>query len=219
MEPGGQVGPHSDAMISVLVEHDDSLLAAGIAATLEVSGGFQVIQSRSGTTYPSLDSSQDADVVVADYDTGLRLARNAQGRSAIMILTQHASESHIRIAIEQGISGYLLVGCTSNEFISSLRDLSRGRKVFSPPVAARLAESVRYRPLTERELTVLSHVVKGRSDKDIGNQLDVSVGTVKTHMKSILAKLGARGRTEAAAIARRRGLLPEDADWQAAGAG
>jgi DNA-binding NarL/FixJ family response regulator len=60
----------------------------------------------------------------------------------------------------------------------------------------------------------LSHLVKGLSDKAIGNQLAVSAGTVKSHVKSIRNKLGARGRTEAAAIARHRGLFLEDADWR-----
>lgn len=206
-------------MIRVLIDHDDWLIAAGIAATLELEGGFEVIQSRSAIT--CLERASEADVIVADYETALRLMRREAGLGAILILTPYASESQIRVAIAQGVSGYLLLGCTSDELLSSLHALSQGRKVFSVHIAAKLAESMRCRPLTDRELTVLSHVVKGRSDKDIGSQLALSVGTVKTHMKSILAKLGARRRTEAAAIARRRGLLPEpdEADWHTERAG
>jgi DNA-binding NarL/FixJ family response regulator len=202
------------ASISVSIEYDDSLLAAGIAATLESVGGFQVVKSRSDTTNSTLGSWQDADIVVADYETGLKLARMARRRTAILILTRNTNESHIRLAIEQGVSGYLLVGCTPDELVSGLRAVSRGGKVLSTPVAAKLADSVRHPPLTPRELTVLSHLVKGLSDKAIGNQLAVSAGTVKSHVKSILNKLGARGRTEAAAIARHRGLFFEDADWR-----
>jgi DNA-binding NarL/FixJ family response regulator len=198
-------------MIRVLIDYNDWLVAAGITATLELSGEFQLIHPRFGAARPTLDSCQGVDVVIADYETGLRLAHAVGGGSPILILTRHSCELQVRVAIERGISGYLLLGCTSHELLSSLRTLSRGGKAFSAPVAERLAESVRYRPLTGRELTVLSHVVRGRSDKDIGSQLAVSVGTVKNHVKSILAKLGARGRTEAAAIARRRGLFPEEA--------
>jgi DNA-binding NarL/FixJ family response regulator len=202
---------HRPAMIHVLIDYNDWLVAAGIAATLELSGEFRLVHPGFGTAHPTLESGRGVDVVIADYETGLSLARAAGGSSPILILTRHACELQIRMAVERGISGYLLLGCSSYELLNSLRTLSLGGKIFSAPVAARLAESVRYRPLTARELTVLSHVVSGRSDKDIGNQLAVSVGTVKTHVKSILAKLGARGRTEAAAIARRRGIFPEEA--------
>src|ERR1700736_5335038 len=98
------------ASIIVSIEYDDWLLAAGIAATLASVGGFQVVKSRSDTTNSTLDSWQDADIVVADYETGLKLARMARPRTAILILTRNTNESHIRLAIEQGVSGYLLVG-------------------------------------------------------------------------------------------------------------
>jgi DNA-binding NarL/FixJ family response regulator len=195
-------------MISVLIDHEDSLLAAGITATLERSGDFRVMSARRDTAAAGVDSDQGADIVIADYDSGLRLVHSPHGRSAILVLTRYASESQIRFAIEHGISGYLLIGCSSNELLSALRALSRGRTVFSGPVAARLAASVRNRPLTRRELAVLSHVVKGCTDKDIGCRLAVSAGTVKSHMRSILAKLGVRRRSEAAAVARSRGLFP-----------
>jgi DNA-binding NarL/FixJ family response regulator len=151
---------------------------------------------------------------IVEWKPLLKLARMARRRTAILILTRNTNESHIRLAIEQGVSGYLLVGCRPDELVSGLRALTRGDTVLSTLVAAKLADSVRHPPLTPRELTVLSHLVKGLSDKAIGNQLAVAAGTVKSHVKSILNKLGARGRTEAAAIARRRGLFFEDAAWR-----
>jgi DNA-binding CsgD family transcriptional regulator len=106
------------------------------------------------------------------------------------------------------------VGCTPRRACQWVARCQQGGKVLTPLVAAKLADSVRHPPLTPRELTVLSHLAKGVSDKAIGNQLAVAAGTVKSHVKRILNKLGARGRTEAAAIARRRGLCFEDADWR-----
>lgn len=193
-------------MINVLIEYDDWLIAAGIAATLEQQGGFRVL--RPDPVFSKLLSARCADVVIADYEAGLRLMRNGTS-SAVLIFARYISEPQVRAALELGVAGYLLTGCTRGELLEGLRALSGGRKVFAAPVAEKLVESMRYPRLTGRELTVLSHVVRGRSDKDIGSQLAVSVGTVKTHMKSILSKLGARRRTEAAAIARRRGLFPE----------
>ena len=199
-------------MISVLIDHDDSLLAAAVSATLERSGDFRIVRSRRDTTCSTLDPRHEVDIVVADYETGLRLVRAAHRRCAILILVRYASESQIRLAIEQGVSGYLVVGCSSSELLNGLRALSRGRKVFSGPLAARLIENMRHRPLTRRELAVLSHVVKDRTDKDIGCRLALSAGTVKNYVRSILAKLGAHSRTEAAVIARGRSLFPKEPD-------
>ena len=199
-------------MISVLIDHDDSLLAAAISATLERSGDFRIVRSRRDTACRTPDQGREVDVVVADYETGLRLVRGAHKPSAVLILARYASESQIRLAIEQGVSGYLVVGCSSSELLNGLRALCRGRKVFSGPLATRLIEHMRHRPLTRRELAVLSHVVKDRSDKDIGRRLALSAGTVRNYVRSILAKLGAHSRREAAVIARGRSLLPQEPD-------
>jgi DNA-binding NarL/FixJ family response regulator len=194
-------------MISILVDHEEPLLAAGIAATLELSDDFRVARSYT-------QEECGVDIVVADYESGVRWARGGSRTCSILILTRRVSESEIRYAIESGVSGYMPVGCTPDELLSGLRDLSRGGTVLSALVAARLAEGVGYLPLTRREAAVLECAARGCSDKQIGQRLAVSLGTVKSHMKAILTKLGARSRTEAAAIARHRGLIAEDSGLQ-----
>lgn len=198
--------------ISVLVDHPDQLLAAGVAATLQAAGGFQILR-RDGNSMPlprGICTCHSSCVLVSDYDTGLRHAAHVGRRGTLLILTQFDDEGHIRRALQQGIRGYLLQGCSIDALVEGVVALHRGAKAFAPAVAARIAESWSYQSLTERELTVLHHVMLGLSNKKIGYQLGIRLGTVKVHIKKIFEKLGASARTEAVAIARRRGLLADD---------
>jgi DNA-binding NarL/FixJ family response regulator len=198
--------------IKVCVEHRDPLLAAGVAAALQLAGGFEIVRGNASAAATSswIRESHTADVLIADYDTALRLAGEAGRRGAILILTQFDSEAHIRRAIQQGIRGYLLQSCSSEALVEGVLALHRGATAFAPAVAARVAESMTYQRLTDRELTVLHHVMLGLSNKQISHRLAMSVGTVKTHVKNIFRKLDAGARTEAVAIARRRGLIQDD---------
>jgi DNA-binding CsgD family transcriptional regulator len=84
-------------------------------------------------------------------------------------------------------------------------------------VASRIAESLNQETLTAREQSVLRQMTLGQSNKRIAQELGLAVGTVKVHVKSILSKLNAGNRGEAVAIARRRGILPDEIEWQAPG--
>jgi DNA-binding NarL/FixJ family response regulator len=199
--------------ISVLVDHPDPLLAAGVATTLQAVGGFQILP-RDGSSMPLLPHGiralHSSCVLVSDYATGLRHAAHAGRRGTILILTQFDDEGHIRHALQQGIRGYLLQGCSIAALIEGVLALHRGTTAFAPAVAARIAESSSHRSLTERELTVLHHVMLGFSNKKISYQLGISTGTVNAHIRKIFEKLDASARTEAVAIARRRGLLVDE---------
>lgn len=198
--------------VSVLVDHRDPLFAAGVEATLfRVTDGFEILR-RDRELQPAhwTRMSHPSAVLVADYDSGMRHANDASLRGAILIVTQFDDEARIRRAVQHGIRGYLLQGCSAEDLIRGVRALHRGATAFAPIVAAKFAGSLAHEPLTDRELTVLRYVILGLSNKDIGCHLTIGVGTVKTHIKAIFGKLGARRRTEAVAIARRRGLLPEN---------
>jgi DNA-binding NarL/FixJ family response regulator len=108
-----------------------------------------------------------------------------------------------------GVRGYLLLTTPVDELVRALRRIHTGDTVVDPGVAAKIADSFSGRALTLREIDVLGLVMVGLSDKAIAKRLMRSVGTVKSHMKSLLAKLDAASRTEAAAIARRRGLVAD----------
>jgi len=154
------------------------------------------------------------DVVIADYEQGVGLvtARKARGAGPghlpkVLILSTRDSEWEIRAALETGVRGYLIQGCELDELMNGVRDVHRGMRHVCGPAARRLADSVSYATLTSRELEVLRLVAQGQANKAIARDLAIAVGTVKSHLKTIFEKLGARTRTEVAALAERRGML------------
>jgi DNA-binding NarL/FixJ family response regulator len=152
-----------------------------------------------------------ADIVLADYESGLRLAQTAQAKDTrVVLLTHKQTEVEIWDALERGVRGYLLLGCTVEHLIDNLRSVHGGHIALSPLVASRMANRMTQQILTKREVDILRQVTLGLSNKAIAEKLTVAVGTVKTHVKSILQKLEARSRTEAAAIAQRRGVFRQD---------
>jgi DNA-binding NarL/FixJ family response regulator len=198
--------------IRVLIAHADPLIAAGLAVTLQKQRDFDAFVCRSASNISSATASgsSPADIVVADYDSGMRLMVSAgAGSRRVVILTQSDSEAKIRHALEQGARGYLLLGCSLRDLLDALRSVHVGGTAIGPLVAGRMAEWMKHRALTRREEDILRHMMLGLSNKRIAIQLTVAVGTVKTHVKSVLAKLGAASRTEAVAIAQRRGILQE----------
>ena len=198
--------------VRVLVAHQDPLLAAGMEATLfRAADGFEVVRHERESLPPhSTRMFHPSAVLVADYDTGVRHANDARLRGAILVVTQFDDQARIRRAVQHGIRGYLLQGCSTEDLIQGVLALHRGAMAFAPIVAARIAESLTHESLTDRELTVLRYLTLGRSNKEISRHMTIAVGTVKAHIKAIFAKLGANKRGEAVAIARRRGLLPEN---------
>jgi two-component system NarL family response regulator len=106
-----------------------------------------------------------------------------------------------------GAKGYVLKGTKRDQILNTVRKVYEGQPSLSPEVAAKLADSLTHRELSERELQVLKHMAAGKSNKEIAQVIYVSENTVKAHVKSILAKMDAMGRTEAIAIAIKRGLI------------
>jgi DNA-binding NarL/FixJ family response regulator len=175
---------------------------------------FEVIVcGRALTSNATARHLQPVHVVIADYDSGLRLLESAGAATPrVMIVTHTESEAQIYRALEQGVRGYLLLGCSLNELINALRSVNGGGIALGPLVASRMAEWMKQQALTRREEDILRHVMLGLSNKGIARELTLAVGTVKTHVKAILRKLDATNRTEAVAIAQRRGILGEECE-------
>jgi DNA-binding NarL/FixJ family response regulator len=191
-EPG--LPPPGPARIRVRVEHSIPLTGTGITALLMRSSDFEVAAP-----------DAEVDVLIADLDAGLRALDSGSARH-VLIVAQDDGEPSIRAALSRGARGFLLHSCSVEELGAAVRTISRGGTAFAPSVASRIAQSLASDPLTEREHQVLRLMVLGLSDKDMAKQLSIAPGTVKSHMKAILTKLGAARRTEAAAIALRRGI-------------
>jgi DNA-binding NarL/FixJ family response regulator len=199
--------------IKVLIAHGDPLITAGLASTLQRQRDFEAYVCKPASTLsgPKGSDLPSADVVVADYDSGMRLiASMAALRHRVIILTHYDGEASICGALEQGARGYLLLGCSLQDLFNGLRAVRVGGIALGPLVANRVAEWMKQRALTPREADMLRQMMLGHSNKRIALELNVAVGTVKTHVKSILDKLDAASRTEAVAIAQRRGILQEE---------
>jgi len=196
----------------VLIAHGDPLVAAGLAVSLQKQHDFEAyVWPASNLSSATASDAPRPDVVVADYDSGMRLIASGGAKShRVVILTHSDSEARIRGALEQGARGYLLLGCSLRELFDGLRSVRAGGLAIGPLVAARVAECMTQRALTRREEDILRQMMLGRSNKHIAIALNVAIGTVKTHVKSILDKLDATSRTQAAAIAQRRGILQEE---------
>jgi two-component system NarL family response regulator len=184
--------------IRVRVAHGIPLICAGVRAFLSSADEFVVVESTGAT-----------DVLIADMELGLRALENG-GAGSVLIVAHDDGEALIRKSLGMGVKGLLLHTCAAEELLAAVRTVSRGGTIFSPGVANRIVHSFASEPLTDRELEVLHLMVHGFPDKDIARHLAIALGTVKSHMKSILMKLGASRRTEAAAIAQRRGIARLD---------
>jgi DNA-binding NarL/FixJ family response regulator len=123
------------------------------------------------------------------------------------VLTTFEGDIEIQRALEAGARGYLLKNTPPDQLVAVIRQVHAGRKQFAPEVAAQIAEHMGEEDLTNREIEVLQQVVRGHRNRDIGEQLLISEETVKVHLRHIMEKLGARDRTQAVAIAVRRGII------------
>jgi DNA-binding NarL/FixJ family response regulator len=191
--------PMSTTKLTVLVAHGEPLMQLGLESALGRCEDLH-LQTIAEKGQPLFD------VAVSDLDNGIALARRAQG--CVLIVTSDESEVGIRSAVEAGVRGYLLSGSTPESVIQAVRRVAWGGTAIEPCALAKMIDSLKGDRLTDRELDVLRLIVLGRPNKVVANELGISVGTVKSHMKQLMTKLNARSRTEAASIAQRRGLVP-----------
>lgn len=125
----------------------------------------------------------------------------------IIMLTVHDGDEYVYRALRAGARAYLLKDAACEEVVEAVRQVGGGKRLLAPAAAARLAERVAGSELTGREQAVLKILVAGKSNAAIGRELGITESTVKAHVNNILGKLGVRQRTEAAAVAVRRGLV------------
>jgi DNA-binding NarL/FixJ family response regulator len=123
------------------------------------------------------------------------------------MLTTFEGDVEIHRALEAGARGYLLKSMPPRELVEVIRQVHAGKKRVPPEVAAQLAEHLSDEALTPREIDVLRHIGGGNRNRDIAERLFISEETVKVHIKHIMEKLGATDRTQAIAIAVRRGII------------
>jgi DNA-binding NarL/FixJ family response regulator len=202
-------------MIRILTVDDHQLLREGIAAVLEAQEDMTLI-GQASTGREAIESFRrlKPDVTLMDLRMpdmngieAITAIRAEFPRARVIVLTTYAGDAQAAAALKAGASGYLLKNLVRKELIETIRAVHAGKRRVPAEIATEIAEHVADDALTDREIEVLRGVASGKSNKLIAVELDISEGTVKTHMKSILPKLDATDRTHAVIIALKRGIL------------
>ena len=205
--------------IRVLITDDHGVVRQGLRMFLSLDEGLELVgEARDGEEALRLARELRPDVVLMDLVMpvmdGIEATRSIKAGLPdveVVALTSVLEDASVAGAVKAGAVGYLLKDTDAGELKRAIRAAAEGRVYLAPEAAARLMREVRApdspEPLTERETEVLRLLARGRANKQIGSELFIEEKTVKTHVSSILRKLGVRSRTQAALHAVRTGLV------------
>jgi DNA-binding NarL/FixJ family response regulator len=201
--------------IRILAADDHPLLRQGIAAIINAQADM-VLVAEASTGKEAIQKYQEytPDVTLMDLRLpdisgidAIIAIRSKYPDARLIMLTTFEGDVEIARALEAGARAYLMKSMPPRELADTIRQVHAGKKRIPAEVAAKLAEHVGDEVLTPREIQVLRHLAGGNRNRDIAERLFISEETVKVHMKHIIEKLGASDRTEATAIAVRRGII------------
>jgi two-component system, NarL family, response regulator LiaR len=211
--------------IRLLLVDDHEVVRSGLQTFLELQDDMQVVgEAASAEQALALVPSVEPDIVVLDLVLpgmsgveAIRRLRASHPAVKIVALTSYAGQDLVLPAVRAGVSGYLLKDVGPAELADALRTVHAGGSPLHPQVAATVMASVGPNDgpqpsLTPREREVLRLIARGLSNRLIARELTLAEKTVKTHVSSILAKLGVADRTQAALYAVRSGLVDESED-------
>jgi len=201
--------------IRVLVVDDHPVVRRGLHSMLDGESGISVVgMACSGEEGILLTEELNPDVVLLDLrmpDMGgvdvIVALRASRPETKILVLTNYQLDEDVFKALEAGALGYMLKSTSQEELVDAIHTVGKGKRRIPTVLAMRLAERVGRASLTTREKEVLELVVEGLKNKEIARKLYISNITARNHVVSLLSKLDAKDRTEAATIAIRRGLV------------
>jgi len=203
------------SQIRVLSVDDHPLLRQGIAVIINnESDMLLVAEAASGGEGIQKFREHQPDVTLMDLrlpdmsgiDTMIAI-RTEFPDARVIMLTTFEGDVEVQRALGAGARGYMLKSMPPKDLVEVIRQVHAGKKRVPAELAAQLAEHLSDESLTEREVEVLRHVAGGNRNRDIAEQLFISEETVKVHVKHVMEKLGANDRTQAVAIAVRRGII------------
>jgi DNA-binding NarL/FixJ family response regulator len=201
--------------IRILVVDDHHVVRQGLVALLNIVPDIEVVgEASDGLQAIDLHKTLQPDITLMDLqlpnlggvDAILKIRADYPGARFIVLTTFDGDEDIFR-SLQAGAKAYLLKGMTVDELVSTIQAVHSGRTLISPAIAEKLAERMSTQALTNRELKVLERIVAGRANKEIASDLQISEATVKSHINSLLGKLGVSDRTHAATVALQRGIV------------
>lgn len=201
--------------IRVMIADDHPVVCRGLSAIIRAERGMRGVgEASNGRQLVEMFREHQPDVTLIDLRMpvmdgveAVRTIREEFRNAGILILTTYRGDEDIFRALEAGAQGYLLKGMPPNELLEAIRKVHHGLRYLPPPVLETLANRPPNSELSHRELQVLQLIVKGMSNKQIGETLGISQSTVKWHVNIVLARLNVSDRTAAAVTALRRGIV------------
>lgn len=201
--------------IRVMVVEDHQVVRQGLVALLSSVDELEVVASLGdGAEAVAQFGKLQPDVTLMDLQLpklggveAIRQIRLSHPDARVVVLTTYDGDEDIFRALQAGARGYLLKGMPFEELLTTIQAVHSGKSRITSPVAEKLAERVSGQELTAREMSVLERIVAGRANKEIAADLFISEATVKTHINSLLGKLGVSDRTQAATVALQRGFV------------
>ena len=201
--------------IRVILADDHPVVRDGLAAIVNQQADMEVVaEAGDGAEALDLYEQHSPDVMVLDLRmpkmdgaTVVQKVLEKHPKACLLIMTTYDGDEDIFKSLSRGAKGYLLKDAPRQEILLAIRAVAADQRYTSGAVAAKALQRMVRPSLTQRELDVLQQLAEGRSNKDIGRRLQITEGTAKTHVKAILTKLDAMSRTEAVAVAHKRGLI------------
>jgi DNA-binding NarL/FixJ family response regulator len=209
------MGMDDSRLIRILSVDDHPLLRSGIGALIATQPDMRLVgEASNGKEAVQLHRQFNPDVTLMDLQmpemTGLDAIiaiRSEQPSARIIVLTTFSGDVLAQRALKAGAQAYVLKSLVRTEILNTIRVVYGGEKRVQADVAAEMANHVADAALTTRELEVFRLVASGLANKAISAHLDITEETTKTHIKNILAKLGARDRTHAVNLGLKRGMI------------
>ncbi len=218
--------------VRVVIADDQAMIRSGLRSLLTDQAGIDVVgEAADGERAVALALDQDADVVLMDIRMpvldGLAATRRLVSVTSavrVLVLTTFDLDEYVFEALRAGASGFLLKDATADDLVGAVRVVGAGDALLDPTVTRRVIEAFARRPapptsaaaslarLTEREAQVLRLVARGLSNAEIALSLVISEATAKTHVSSVLSKLGVRDRVHGVIFAYESGLVEPGRD-------